>query len=214
MDKGGDALCLRSTQHGEAGIATHAYHRIRHKATNDPPHLEKAFDQLKRKTDVLYQRASVKTRYIDAFDLITRLRHLFHLHFSFGAYKKELNTGILLSQSACNGNRGKYMPPRTAARYDDLLVHAVASSLCSSPSFSTLRATLRMMPMARQVNKKELPPILTSGRVTPVTGNRFTFTAIFANAWITRVKLSPNARNAPKAKGHLRKILMLRNKKI
>ena len=49
------------------------------------------------------------------------------------------------------------------------------------------------MPMARQVNKNELPPILIKGKVTPVTGNKFTFTAILANAWITRVKLNPNA---------------------
>ncbi len=73
------------------------------------------------------------------------------------------------------------------------------------PVASTFLATLNMIPIARQVNKKLLPPILTSGSVTPVTGNKFTVTAIFAIACITSVKLNPNARNAPKAKGHLLK---------
>ena len=62
------------------------------------------------------------------------------------------------------------------------------------------------MPIAKHVNKNELPPILTNGSVTPVTGNKFTFTAIFAIACIASVKLNPSARNAPKAKGHFLKI--------
>ena len=41
--------------------------------------------------------------------------------------------------------------------------------------------------------------MLTNGSVTPVTGKRFTLTAIFAIACITNVKLSPSARNAPNA---------------
>ena len=85
---------------------------------------------------------------------------------------------------------------------------------CFLPSScSTFLATLRMIPIDKQVNKKLLPPILTNGSVTPVTGKRFTFTAIFAMACITRVKLSPRARNAPNAKGHLLKIRMLRKRK-
>ena len=53
--------------------------------------------------------------------------------------------------------------------------------------------------MAKQVKINELPPILTKGSVTPVTGNRFTFTAMFVIACITNVKLKPNAKNAPNA---------------
>jgi hypothetical protein len=68
---------------------------------------------------------------------------------------------------------------------------------------STFLATLNIKPMAQQVNKKELPPILTNGSVTPVTGTKFTFTAIFATACITSVKLNPNAKNAPNAYGHI-----------
>jgi hypothetical protein len=64
---------------------------------------------------------------------------------------------------------------------------------------STFLATLKIIPMAPQVNRNELPPMLTSGSVTPVTGTRFTFTAILATACITNVKLNPNARNAPNA---------------
>jgi hypothetical protein len=67
-----------------------------------------------------------------------------------------------------------------------------------------------MMPMEIQVKMKLVPPMLTNGRVTPVTGNRFTVTAIFAMAWIASVKLSPNARNAPKAYGQRLNIRMHR----
>ncbi len=70
-----------------------------------------------------------------------------------------------------------------------------------------------MIPIARHVNKNELPPILTSGSVTPVTGNKFTFTAILISAWITKVKLRPSARNAPNAYGHFLNIRILRYKK-
>ena len=41
--------------------------------------------------------------------------------------------------------------------------------------------------------------MLTSGRVTPVTGKRLTLTAILLSACMTRVKLRPSARNAPSA---------------
>ena len=66
--------------------------------------------------------------------------------------------------------------------------------------------------MAAQVKRKEVPPILINGSVTPVTGVRLTFTAMFAMACITKVKLNANAKNAPKAYGHLLKMLMHRNK--
>ena len=66
-------------------------------------------------------------------------------------------------------------------------------------SCSTFRATLKIIPIDKQVNKKLLPPILTNGSVTPVTGNKFTFTAMLAIACITNVKLNPNARKAPNA---------------
>jgi hypothetical protein len=39
-----------------------------------------------------------------------------------------------------------------------------------------------MIPIDKQVNKNELPPMLISGKVTPVTGNKFTATAILINA--------------------------------
>ena len=55
--------------------------------------------------------------------------------------------------------------------------------------------------------------MLTNGSVTPVTGKRFTLTAMFAMACIANVKLSPRARNAPNAKGHRLKIFMLRKRK-
>ena len=41
--------------------------------------------------------------------------------------------------------------------------------------------------------------MLTNGNVTPVFGNKFTFTPIFAIACITNVKLNANARKAPNA---------------
>ena len=76
----------------------------------------------------------------------------------------------------------------------------VTAAAAAFPSdCSTFLATLKIIPMERQVNMKLVPPMLTSGRVTPVTGNRLTVTAIFTIACIASVKLSPNARNAPKA---------------
>src|SRR5439155_10501518 len=117
---------------------------------------------------IFYQRASVQARDIDPLDSIARLRHLLHLHLSFRSYEEQLYSRIFFLQSRSDGNGREYMSTRTSARYDDLLAHAAAPSLLSFPSiasFSTLRATLRMMPMARQVNRNELPPMLTSGRV-------------------------------------------------
>src|SRR5262249_21806441 len=126
----------------------------------------------------------------------------------------------------------KNMPARSSARYYDFLVQLflfdllvpvfvsdsrIAQVVCafSSPSnFSTFLATLNMMPIAKQVNRNELPPILINGSVTPVTGNKFTLTAIFAIAWMARVKLKPKARNAPNAKGHFLKMRMLLKRKI
>jgi len=64
---------------------------------------------------------------------------------------------------------------------------------------STFLATLKIIPIDKQVNKKLLPPILTSGNVTPVFGKAFTATPILAIACITKVKLNANAKNAPNA---------------
>ena len=62
-----------------------------------------------------------------------------------------------------------------------------------------IKVFFKIIPIDKQVNKKLLPPILMSGRVTPVFGNRFTFTPIFAIACITSIKLSASARKAPNA---------------
>src|SRR5690606_10662559 len=76
--------------------------------------------------------------------------------------------------------------------------------------FSTFLDTLKIIPIARHVNRKLDPPMLTSGSVTPVTGKRFTVTAILEKACIASVKLSPIDRNAPKANGHFLNILIHR----
>ena len=60
------------------------------------------------------------------------------------------------------------------------------------------------------VNQMEVPPILIKGRVTPVTGSKFTATAILMNACITNAKLNPIARKAPKAPGLLINIFIHR----
>ena len=65
-------------------------------------------------------------------------------------------------------------------------------------NFSTLLATLNIIPIEQHVKMNELPPMLTKGNVTPVTGTKFTFTAMFATAWIIKVKLNPKAKKAPK----------------
>ena len=61
------------------------------------------------------------------------------------------------------------------------LIKTLAGSTFPSV-ISTFLATLNIIPMDTQVNKKELPPILTKGSVTPVTGTMFTETAILAKA--------------------------------
>ncbi|MOA23560.1 hypothetical protein D3C78_1441900 [compost metagenome] len=47
----------------------------------------------------------------------------------------------------------------------------------------------------------DVPPILTNGKATPVTGNKLVATAMFAKACITRLKLYAAASKAPKAFG-------------
>ena len=91
-------------------------------------------------------------------------------------------------------------------------IAALDTGIYINPSNIKIRKG-EMVPVIRQVKKKLVPPILTKGRVTPVTGNKPTFTAIFVMACITNVKLSANARNAPNANGHFRnnRILLNRN---
>jgi hypothetical protein len=60
-----------------------------------------------------------------------------------------------------------------------------------------------MMPKATLVNNNDVPPILTNGNGTPVTGPKPTATAILAKACIARLKLKPHASNAPNALGAL-----------
>ena len=80
-----------------------------------------------------------------------------------------------------------------------VLQFALQGAEGAGSSCSTFLATLKIIPMDKQVNRKLLPPMLTSGSVTPVFGNAFTATPILANACITSVKLSASARNAPNA---------------
>lgn len=49
------------------------------------------------------------------------------------------------------------------------------------------------MPNAILVNKIDVPPILTNGSGTPVTGPKPTAIAMLANACIVILKLSPHA---------------------
>ena len=63
---------------------------------------------------------------------------------------------------------------------------------------SRLRLTLSTMPIARQVNQTEVPPMLTRGRGCPVTGTRLTATAMLIMAWRTSMRLSPTATSDPK----------------
>jgi hypothetical protein len=81
----------------------------------------------------------------------------------------------------------------------------------SSASFDAL--TLRIIPTAKHVNQMEVPPILTMGKDWPVTGTKFTVTAIFTIAWNTRLNAIPTARRDPKRFGHFMAILMDRNRR-
>ena len=44
-----------------------------------------------------------------------------------------------------------------------------------------------MIPREMQVNQMEVPPMLSNGSVCPVTGNRFTATAMLISAWNSRL---------------------------
>ena len=74
-------------------------------------------------------------------------------------------------------------------------------SVCSSFIPSMYLLTLIIIPNAILVNKTDVPPILTNGIVSPVTGTRFTETAILANACTTKLRINPMASMAPKALG-------------
>ena len=57
------------------------------------------------------------------------------------------------------------------------------------------------------VKSCEVPPILTRGNVTPVTGSKPTTTHIFVIAWITRAKLNPALNKPPNGLSELINIL-------
>src|SRR3984893_10714360 len=210
MNKAWNSFRLRIPKHRETGKAANTNHCFRPKCIHNPSDLKKTFYQFEWQADIFYQRTSVEPRNINPFYLESCLWNLFHFHFPFCAYEQDFKSTINLFQCIGNRNCRENMSTRSSSCYDDPLIQFLKCSMlifhCSfeTTSFlpsncSTFLATLRMIPIARQVNKKELPPILTSGKVTPVTGNKFTFTAIFTSAWITKVKLNPNARKAPKA---------------
>jgi hypothetical protein len=69
-----------------------------------------------------------------------------------------------------------------------------------------------MIPNEIQLNKKDVPPMLTNGSVKPVTGTRCRETAILANAWIIILRHSPMASIAPNAFG-LRVTILVHLKK-
>jgi len=74
--------------------------------------------------------------------------------------------------------------------------------------------TLKMIPREMLVNHIDVPPILISGRGWPVTGMRFTATAILIMAWNTRLKPTPAAMKAPKFLGILDTMRTTRKKRI
>jgi hypothetical protein len=61
--------------------------------------------------------------------------------------------------------------------------------------------TLKIIPREIHVNNTLVPPIVTRGKVNPVAGTRFRFTAILARACTVSIRLRPMAKNAPNALG-------------
>src|SRR6476620_2750445 len=111
MNEAGDALCLCIAQNRKRRITAHAYNCIGPKAIDDLSDLVKTFHQLERQTNIFDQRASVESRYVQAFYPVTCLRHFFHFHFYLRPNKKDVSLLRLLPQSIRNGDRGKYMSP-------------------------------------------------------------------------------------------------------
>src|SRR5690349_4006847 len=123
MNECWNSLRLRNLQHGEARITTHTHRCIRLKIFQDRSDLEKTFHQFEWQTEILYQRASVESRDIYSFNLISCLRNFFHLHFSLCTHEQDLNSGIDFFQ--CIGNRDcrKNMSTRSSSCYYDSLTH-------------------------------------------------------------------------------------------
>ena len=71
-----------------------------------------------------------------------------------------------------------------------------------------------MIPRERQVNHMLVPPMLTKGSGCPVTGTRFTPTAMFTKACSTRLSAKPTATSAPNGFSHLLAIRMARESRI
>ena len=63
--------------------------------------------------------------------------------------------------------------------------------------------TDNIMPNEIHVNIKLVPPILIIGKVKPVTGTRWTETAILAKACTTKLRLMPMLKKVPNAFGLL-----------
>src|ERR1700744_375608 len=161
MDEGRDTPCLCGAEDGEAGIASYPDDRIGSETAEDASHLYEAFDQLNRQADVPDQRSAVKAGDGNALDAITCLRDLFHFHLADGAYEKQFDVRLLLLQGACDGDGGEDMSAGAAACYDDTFAHAATSPLPAAlPSdVSALRATLRMLPKPRPVQRHLPAPV-------------------------------------------------------
>src|SRR5580692_2964552 len=83
VDKRRYPFSLRRPQHGKAGVSSYPDDGIGPESAQDTADLEEAADELEGQTRILYQRASVEARDIDAFDQVPRLGDLLHFHPAF-----------------------------------------------------------------------------------------------------------------------------------
>ena len=185
MNECWNSFCLSKSQYGKTGITAYANQRIRFKIFYNRTNLEKTFYQFKWQSNIFYQRTSLNPDISNPFILYPACGTFSISIFPFAPTNKISISGSVFFKAFAIAIAGKICPPVPPPAMMTLLIHLSIicyTDLCLFPSRSTFLATLKIIPMDKQVNMKLVPPILTNGNVTPVTGNKFTVTAIFAIA--------------------------------
>src|SRR5690606_22639911 len=139
------------------------------------------------------------------------LGHFLHLHPARGPHKQNFCCRVNFPEGIGDRDCRENMPPCATPANNYLLCPHINYIAGISPTitfsvpefcFSSISLlTLKIIPNAMLVNRMDVPPTLTNGNGTPVTGPKPTATAIFAKAGMVSVKLSPAASKAPKARG-------------
>src|SRR5690606_34104401 len=102
--------------------------KLRPEVPKDASRLPISPDQGKGKLQILPPVGTVPSGDLQPYNRESCLGHSFHLHFSPGSHKLDLNLWIQTLQSLGDGDRRENMPPGPPPGYDHALIH-------SSPPF-------------------------------------------------------------------------------